>query len=146
MSEPNDYDLVDDAPPAPQPLGYAGPRQEWALDNTGRARTASALLKLYAALSVLNAVLGSVPHFAGTAGELGPDPAGSGVTTTAEGVAGAALIANGVVGCVGFVLFVVTAVYYCMWQYRATFNAKRPRRGDGVRAGAGRGGVVHPAG
>ena len=128
------YDLADDAPPrptprpqsaagrVPQPLGYAGYGSQLVFDNSDRARTASLLIKIYAALSVLTTVLGSVPYFTNDFARAfgdGADPFG----TDAGGVVAAAAIGNLVVGCIGLILFVVAAVYYCMWQYRATANA-----------------------
>ena len=135
-TDPGDsYDLADDAPPprrpahqaaagdyppgyAPQPLGYAGYGSLPVYDNSDRARTASILVKVYAALSVLTAVFASVPYFVGDFAAAEDPFAGD-----STGIVAASNIGNLIVGCVGIILFIVAAVFYCMWQYRATANA-----------------------
>ena len=138
----DDYDLADDAPepakparrpaaaPAgtgggPRTLGYARPGTAVPLDNAGRARRASLMLKVYAwayaALSLLGLGIGVLlltetllPDLEDPNASFGP------------------LIVVGIIvfvlGLAGFVLFVLAVVFYMMWQARAFHNANAAGR------------------
>lgn len=106
-----------------QPLGYAGPLAT-VQDNSGRAKTAFVLLWVMAGLAVLQVVYGIAAalliDFETMVAMQSPDPAAAMPT-------GAVLALFGVAFCFGVLflaVWVVTIVFYMMWQHRAFFNAR----------------------
>ena len=137
-TDPGDsYDLADDAPPPRRPaarpapgaaagspphrLGYAGATTMPVYDNADRARRAGIMLRVYGWFYVALTLIGLVVAVALLAGALD-------LNAEAEAGMGGTVITFGigafVLGLAMLALFVVTIVFYCMWQYRAVWNAR----------------------
>ena len=157
MPDDDSYDFAEDASPPPpssphppppprmpprpvsQQLGYAGVGAGITLDNSARARTASTMLKVFAGLSLITSVLQALPYFIGNPFNTAFTPGGA-----PEASALAVTLLNALVGCVAFILFVIAAVYFCMWQYRATHNANALGQPTTFTPGWGVGGLFIP--
>ncbi len=119
----------------PDRLDYANPDLINPQDNSGRATTASILMMVYAGFSVLSGIVQALPLLAGRTNEIDLANPQTGLAAGA----GAAVF-----GCIGTIIAILTIVFYCMWQYRATWNLRAIGRETVFGPGWGVAGIVIP--
>ena len=141
---PRVSDLFDEPDPPPQSLEYA----DWAVvrvyDNAARAKTARTLLGVYCGLLAVGFVfaLAWLPFNPFVGGQTVATPA----TLRSLGAVQLALfILNAVVAFAALVLFVVSVIFYLMWQHRAVANARAVGRATRHSPGWGVGWWFVPA-